>query len=393
MPKVEIDVVPVGELVTYAQTALRLARGGGRLPIPPHLAAAQSHNPYADPEDPGLLVARIGDQCVGHIGLIPGRVQIDGRNWKVYWGSALFVDEAHRKSGVGTFLISRLLSLDIDFVGAEMSRTAERMWRLIGLTKVLGPRTVYSVQLDRVRSAVGVRASLPQWMEPVGAVIGKAMEVCYPFLRRLLYLALLRPFRRSLRGVTVSPVDQLPPEFDDIGTPNDSEKDDHPVEFQRGLEWINWKLAHPWILPEDQVSPELSEVSDQYYFDLSRPLFALHAFTFREQATGTSRGYLLISVSASRRHRHTQLKVLDASRDLNAELALAMAFRVGWTYQADLLVFSEKLGRRLAETWIGRRLLRREVHEYACRPRKGSQFEQNLHRVTVDICDGDYSFT
>jgi hypothetical protein len=288
-------------------------------------------------------------------------------------------------------LIHRLLSLDVDFVGAEMSRQAERVWRLLGLTTAIGPRTVYALRLDRARGD-WLRAPGPRWTKRLRLMLAAAMRAVYPVTRALVARVVQRRSRAVRRTVFVEEVSRVPAEFDDAPPPDVPGGGSIRVAFHRGIEWLNWRLAHPWILRDRDVPPEVQGAAARYFFDVSRPLFTQRAFTFRSRATGAPVGYLLVSVSA-RARRETRVKVLDANRDLDPDLALGVALRVGREHGADVIVVSEQLGDRLGTTPLGQRMLERSVHEYVCRPRRGSALAEHADEIERSICDGDYSFT
>lgn len=318
-------------------------------------------------------------------------VRIRDQICKVHWGSALYVTEAARQMGVGAALIHRLLSLDIDFVGAEMSRKAEKMWRQLGLTKILGPRRVFTLQIDLAKGHE-FRVSGPRATKPFRTVVTRIMTACYPVTRLAIYTALIARFRQSLRDVIVEEVDRLPPEFADDRLPGADESPETRVAFHRGLEWLNWRLAHHWILTDDEVGPDMHEAAGRYYFEVSRPRFFQHAVTFRRRSTGAPLGYVMVSYSA-RRKGDRRLKILDSNRNLDPDLALVAGLRLGRKHGADAVILSGELGRRLQSAPLGRLLLREGVHEYCCRPRRGSLFANNVKQIELSICDGDYSFT
>jgi hypothetical protein len=103
--------------------------GSGILPIGKPRALAYATNPCADENDIGLLVAYLGGQCIGYLGIMPGLLRRGDQFSKIYWLSTWFVPPEFRKTSVGLPLLLNALSLKYDLVVCGMTDEAERVYR------------------------------------------------------------------------------------------------------------------------------------------------------------------------------------------------------------------------------------------------------------------------
>jgi hypothetical protein len=114
---IRVDKIKVHELVAYARR-FAVPEYRGLCAITPQRAAAHEKNPYAAPDDVGLLVAYDGDELIGYLGILPGLWRRETELRKVYWLTALYVAPVPARALAGTALLLAARRLRYDMLAS-----------------------------------------------------------------------------------------------------------------------------------------------------------------------------------------------------------------------------------------------------------------------------------
>lgn len=389
--QIRVKRIKIKDIYDFACCMVNRANNEEVLPITKHLALAHANNPYADKDDISLVVAYVGNRCAGYIGLIPGLLRIGDRFSKIYWGSTLFVSPKFRPLGVGIILIKNLLSMKIDFVGAEMSEMAEKMWRALGLIGKLGSRDVYVLMVNKLNFSDLLLQPLQKSMgnlryvaHLVDTLVNIQKRFIYPILKRLYYRILHMLYGKRLKTFFFEEVNKISDyEFDNASA-------QPKAEFHRGVEWINWKLKYRWMLNFSEVDVSYAN----YHFGGLRNLFKYIALDVYSSDRKKYKGFVLLSVCIH--GEHTVLKVLDYHiyNHMDIKYIFLLSLNYAKKYQADNLVLPSQISSHFERNFLTRILLNSTQHIYVCRPQNNSSpLAKSLKDIELNLCDGDYSFT
>ncbi|MFO7708565.1 MAG: GNAT family N-acetyltransferase [Desulfobacterales bacterium] len=345
-----IERVRIRDLVAFAREIPSDPAYADTAPTCLLRAASQAVNPHADPDDAALLVAYHAGRCVGYHGLLPGVLRAAGGRSKVSWLVTFYVAPAFRGRGVGPRLVREALGLGVDLVTTGITRAAERAYRAAGFKELgeLGYRR-FSVQ-------------------------------SYPRPARWLIYTLV--CGRNRGRWPVRPVAALP-----AGARRGRE--DGAPRFPRGVDTVNWMLAHPWVVSRSTAA----QGAPAYYFSSVRDLFRFEAYEVGAAADPT-RGAFVVSVS--RRKGGTVVKLLDGffPEPTDPSVAGVIALRRGRDLLAHRIDFPMSQEGVLNGSRLLRRLARRKSRLTLYHPREpASPLACCPGRISLDYCDGDTAFT
>jgi hypothetical protein len=386
--EIRLRQIRVRELHEFALEAGHQARENGVLPITVHRARAQMKNPHADGDETGLLVAYMGQQRIGYMGILPGCLRSGEQFSKVHWLSTWYVAPPYRRTSVALELLMNALS-SRDAVLAGVSPPAEKVYRRIALPE-MGPLTYYILDLQRL-SLLALVPKLAQKALRRFPIIPRGVDRALERPRRALEsvdkrgaYALLMPVESTcLAEINTQEVYCIDPGWH--GTPNAGS-----TEFYRGPEVINWMLQHQWIVGPDEA--EASAVN--YYFSGVRDLFKYIALKVYAATDAAYKGFVIFSVSAL--GSSTVLKVLDFgfSNEADGKYAFWLAVRYARAHQADAIELPADLARFTGGSMIARLGLRKAYRTYFCRPKDAnSPLAVSLDRIKLQYSDGDTAFT
>ena len=185
-------------------------------------------NPLSNSDDdPALILGLSGNIAIGRFDLFPGEVELDGNATPIVWGSALYVSEKHRHTGIGLMLILRMQSVAPAVGVLGVSQAALPLYRSLRWTEVGLPRYVL-VRRSRAFIAAFLRSDrLARLLAPFADVIFAAWR--FRIRRRIDKLS---------RSYTVVSLSKMP----DHLTPR-------PVPVPRAMphrspKWMNWLLRN-----------------------------------------------------------------------------------------------------------------------------------------------------
>jgi GNAT superfamily N-acetyltransferase len=387
---VRVEKIPVKDLYGFACEMYERSGPDGVIPIPKHTALAQSHNPYADPDDTSLIVVFVGDRCAGYIAAVPTRLRRGDTFSKLTYISNFYLDAAYRGKGLGKLLVNSVMSLPVDLSGASMSDDARHVYNSTGILGGVGPRTDALLDLRLLRSkpdSILARALGGERgrLAPVVAKLQAGNDrFGYPLLKSLAYRAMRMSLGRERSDVTLEEGHSIPSDALEGGPPP------APAAFHRGVEWINWRLEYPWILNQ----AETDDRYDNYFFRAVQPFFEMLVVNVHDKASGRHLGFVVMSISVT--EADTTIKVLDHHfRDVSDAVCITdVILRYARRHGADRVAMGQDVAEDFRRSPIARRLLVPLVHEYVSRPiAPDSPLALAMDEIELDACDGDFSFT
>jgi len=381
MTRPVIESIKLRDLETFAEVSALEGRTGGVAAISASRARAWQHNPHAEPDDVALLVARVDGECAGYLGLMPGRVRIDGDDERVHWFSTFYVPSQWRDAGVGALLLLRACALGQTLAASGSSEEARRTYPKLGF-QVPGSVPYYVLDLLRgnlaglpfralrkLASRGGANSRLLDLGVETGARITRGRVL--PALQSA--LAAPRSFHtKTLAGLQDANFERVADER-------------RPVRFLRDGAVIDWMLRHPWVTtngPEDTPG---------YYFDDYRD-DARHVLVELHDDRGAL-GFALLWLTTRKGVRDVHL--LDHHLDDPADVALlpSVVLRHAREYCADRVYLPDACGAAIEATPLARRLFSRHERLTYLRPgRSASALRSALPELHLDYCDGDIPF-
>jgi hypothetical protein len=382
---VRIESIRVREIERFARETLGRLEPDEVVPVGQVRAKAYAANPLADDNDVGLLVAYSGTRCIGYLGIMPGRVMIDGTVHKLHWFSSWYVDPNTRQSGAGILLLMKALSLDYDFAVTGTSRDADEVYQALHFTEIK-PLTYWTMFIDSVdvvstASAFGVRVfrrlGLPKQLPQ--AVGRGSKRLLYPPLKRAAYAMLSAQASSRLAGVTVTELRDV--RASTLGTTSTS-----APHFHRGPEVVQWMLDYPWFTERKE------DATPRYYFHEYRDTWR-HVALRIESPRLTSP--VLAALSLSRKDGLVILKLLDhtCTTDAERDLLCDVVIRRAAEYRADRIVLPDTVQSSFRRYALLRFAAKRRSRRYFCRPKPRGPLSAVLSSVQLDVTDGDSAFS
>ena len=277
MRKIRIKEIKLKDLKDFADPFFNRSAAENILPISPQRVLAHTHNPCARPNDIVLLMAFIGDACIGYHGLLPGLLKLDNNVSRVFWATTFYVSEAHRGQGIGKLLIDKIKTLNVDFAVTGMTRMAEKTYLHSGL-KTLGPIVFYQLCIKK----------------------GAGFKFFSRILKSFLYRRWLHRHVWEFQEFRYNRIDQINRELKSI----EASARNGPA-FYRDIDWINWMLKYPWVLSRDTAEV----TKENYHFARVRDIFKYIALEIYSKRDNAFKGFVVLSVS--RKKDNTVLKILD----------------------------------------------------------------------------------
>jgi hypothetical protein len=269
------------------------------LPITRHRAAAQLHNPRADANDIVLLVCREGSRIVGYLGILPDRIFISGKSYKLGWLTGWWVDPRRASSGVGTALLFRGLNAYSQQIGVSgSSKAAGKVLTASRRFVSIDPLKGLDIELDNRTGVAGDDEQISHLGFEYVSLIDAETE---SFIHR--------HHRRDLSR---------------------KEKAD-----------LDWIMTYPWVLS----APLKDMAGKRYYFSSVADRFYYLAVKVFAERTGLI-GFFMLKV----RDRKTSL-VFSYFEDTAVDALLAAVVHHARAMEADVLGLHEaRMAARFRET-------------------------------------------
>lgn len=359
---IRIKEIKLKDLNNFAYPFFNRSDAENILPITPQRVLAHTHNPCARPDDIVLLVAFIGNECIGYHGLLPGLLKHDNKVSRVFWATTFYVSEAHRGQGIGKLLIEKIKALNVDFAVTGMTRAAEKTYLHSGL-KTLGPIVFYQLQIKK----------------------GSGFKFFYRTLKSFLYRRWLNRHVGDFQLFRYNRVDQIHRELKSIKT----SARDAPA-FYRDIEWVNWMLNYPWVVSKDAVDTR----RENYHFAGVRDVFKYIALEIYSKRHNAFKGFLVLSVSCKK--DKTVLKILDYHMpDSKAfKIICMLSLKFAARYLADRIDIPSEFVNGFQNLFSHTYLLDRKKRLYVYHPAStASPLASFADQIVLNYCDGDTAFT
>jgi hypothetical protein len=371
---------------------MRESEGAGPgviLPISRSRADAWSHNPHADPDDVVLLVARMEQRCVGHLGLFPTRLRLAELDVleKVFWMSALYVPESARNTAVGGLLLMRAASLGVNLAAVDSSEEAQKTFKAMGFTQPKASSyfqadfaqesNLLGLPLRALRRLLASRTteSLESLDRAIGALGSLTASVGVALNRLASSPSEPRWHARDLDGL---PESLAPPPAG-------------PVSFLRDRPLLEWMLEHPWTTTDPESA------APGFYFDDLRQGFEHRAVELIDRRNDRSVGFAILWFNAWRNRR--ELHVLDyfftdeaTSESERGEALLAIALERSRGIRANQIFVPELCAAALPKLGPLERFFERKERLTYYRPSPRSSLKSHVHEITPQYADGDIGF-
>jgi GNAT superfamily N-acetyltransferase len=390
-----IKRIKVKELPQFTAEVLAQAVEGKFVPISMQRAVAHAHNPYADDEDIGLLVAvDEDDEIVGYFGILPLMLRNGEQFHKVHWFTTWSVSPKVRGRGVGSRLMTEALTIGYDYliVGSVHARRVSRehgFWERPPLlyywmdTTGMGRLNplVWALRLYR-KILKRLRITPRKPVRITNRTTAALDRVLSPLTKPFFYKLLTRNLEGDLDHVRIQETSQIhalpsPP------------KELPPVELHRGLEVVNWMLSYPWVVGEGESATEKMD----YYFSDVRPSFrfiALEVFSI----SGEYLGFVVFNLT--QKGRQVSLRVLDNVFTNPDDLRYVFALAIQYAAQAnaDIIEFPTGVAAFCKDSLMANILLQPKQRVYQCMPQdENSPLGQSWEQINFRIPDGDMAFS
>jgi len=390
--QIEIQKIKVKDLYEFACRTIDKTKPYNVLPLTKHRALAHTKNPYADENDIGLLVASVGGQCIGYLGILPGLLKKGNQFSKVYWPSAWFVSSEFRGRSVGSNLMRSALSTKVDFAITGMSKDSEKVCRHLGFREV-NPLNYYVINISRINILIPAFKLLRKILRKGGISLQitnlpvRFAEIIFRPIKKFLYTALMRGQKTVMGDISYKEVEKIQESGVNKGTGQEASS----TEFYRDTNIINWMLRNKWVLEADKRE----KTSSNFHFSDAFNVFRYIALNVYSSGNEEERkGFLVLSVASN--DFRTTLKVLDYHFPNRADYKYIafLALKYAKIYAADYLVFPDCLEPYFKKGFLPRLLLCKRMRTYLFHPKdENSPLAASLRNINIKYCDSDIAFT
>lgn len=348
-----IEQIPVGELFDFISDFLKHKHPDDVTPLSKLRAISQMNNPYSVHSDIGLFVAYYKKRCIGYLGFLPAKLQIQEKLYKVGFTSSAYVPPKFRSTGAGLKLAFKTYRYKADTIGTDNGPSSEELWR----------------GMSRLRTMSRMKELAPY----------KILRFCCkPILRNN------NLFKPKINQIEIEEVNNLVGEKEIPLTTS-------RVGFYRGIEAINWMLKYPWIASNSEIDPE----ENNYLFSNK---WALHQFKVVKlySKAGDYKGFQVFSLITRKSNGEKVLKILDNNLQYRADfqfifpLACHFANKLG----VHFIETSEDLMEFINPLFLALGLSMSRNRSYFVLPAyEKSPLHKALPNLEVNYNDGDTAFT
>jgi hypothetical protein len=237
-----IEVIKVVDLDNFIKDFKKHSAEQNISPISRQRAVAMMNNPFADLNDPGLIIAYDDQRIVGYLGLLPGILWASEKSIKVLWGSALFVDPGYRDGIVFLTLVRTALSFGLPYIITGFTKDVYNICKALRFRELksfdtcginISKLNLFEALLWRARKRRTITEAT--WKRLSSFAAAARLPLYFPL--RALYLQWLRrKALKELKGITFREVEQVRLE---------AEVRPKAPHFVRGVAAVNWMQEHP----------------------------------------------------------------------------------------------------------------------------------------------------
>ena len=383
--RARVEAIALQDLPAFACDFIHNAEGQEIVPITEQRARSHAKNPDGRADDVALLVAYVGDRCVGYQGLLPVRFEGTGGTSRVFWCTAMYVLPEYRDRMVAVQLVRKVLSLKQDLLLNEFTDAAGKIYAAMQF-KELPPLSYVRVRFDRLNlpglafwtlMKAGERSAFWRTLGSCGLSVSEL--VWSGPVKRLLYAILVRRCRGALAGLRCEEVERVRPRAE--------RQDDGRACFLRDADAVNWTLEWPWIR-EGQPATQ-----PPYYFADVSDLFRNIAVEVHG-SEDAYRGFVVLTVVRHRGLTDLKLRDFDLEGEDAAGILIAIVAKYAARHRADVLELPDLL-EPLARQHVPSAALfvQSTQRPYLYHPAsKGSPLALAHSEIAPDLNDGDTAF-
>jgi len=372
------QTIPISDLEKFSEEMNHPSNDVEVIPINRERGRALARNPYAKPDDMGLLLASYKGNCVGYVALIPGLLSDGIREHRVHWLSTLFVSPFSRGLGVAMGLVGRILEQPLDFIMTGIVPGVERIYEKLGAPEMKPLPYLHLTRLGNIADYTRTLGRKLRWgatsrfSKMLPGLLGESIR------KRGLISPNRFIFKQQAFEVGGLWLTLVPSE--DIDNSYKMRKEG--PHFVRGPEAIHWMLKYSWI-PLD--------ANPAFHFASNRHAFRHLCFQVNSTSGGFKLGFIVISLSAY--WNEVRLKVLDYDLELKdpgptiALVATELAKQLSVT---SIILPQQCLPAKesIQMDWE----VNQEERRYFCRFVKDGGLERVFSTINLDLNDGDQAF-
>ena len=283
-----------------------------------------------------------GASIIGHLGLLPCEIRVDGAVEKFYWLSALYVSPNARNTLVGLRLIRSALKLGYALAATNASDESQAVYRAFSFYEPppLTYLVIDSYQLNLQTIPLRLIRKFLNRNGRAYSLIENAIYFRPVVWNRLIYSTIAFSFSNWSHGLSIESRRDIDDRSFDVELDQAA-----PVRFCRNADVINWMISSPW------VTTNLREKSPDYYFGDYREYFEYELLRIRGKDDGQYMGFVVIQVKqyGARRELHVLdyfIKGIDISKTVTGlALQYAGSYGVDRVYLPNIC--EAELGHRL----------------------------------------------
>lgn len=384
--KIRIKMIKIGDLVEFTENYNKNKTPEDLAVISNQRAIAGANNPFADIDDIGLILAYLGNRCVGYLGMMPGIAKYKGTYEKMYFPTTWLVSDIVRGRSVGSLLMKAALSLDKALIITGFNNNTRNACLFLGFEYI---KTLHYSQLDFQKCDVWFIRFFDKFFTKFKkhdkSFKQRNDQSLYNYCKRIIYSRISKKTSVILEGISYREVEIINYESKESNNSED-------YRFYRGIKAANWMLKYPWVKSKDQ---SLKETGTKYFFSEVREVFNNVALEIFSKEKNKILGYMVLSISQDR--GFTMVKLLDheLSYHKKNEILLALVIKYASDVLADKVDITNEVAQPLlTDVMVKSHLLRKKERPYLFNMSDMTcKIARVLKNINPDYCDGDMPFS
>lgn len=378
-----VQLVRVHEIEAFAGEMIRTQPLDGTVPISRSRARAWAHNPRARPEDPAMLAAFNGNRCIGHLGMFPDCLNINGRKERLFWLSIYYVQPDFRNSGAGAVLLLRALALNQHLGVARPSSEAAKVYRALRFSE--SPVHYWKLNISRLDRLGRLLQLLRICLRKCGhdvVSLNAGVTFTRAMTKRCAYQWLRSAGRRISSHIELTRLSSLTDDL--LASPNE----DHPMPcFARDATMFNWMLEYPW------VSTNPCDLVKNNYFPDCETQFTTEVIRLGKRTDASPVGLLITRFALGPLGSNLKVLGFNTNEPEGALAVIASVLTLAGKYAPDTVELPETLGCDMSRLFGVRHLFRLQEDSYFFFPRHGDkEMVAGLQRARLQYWDGECAF-
>jgi peptidoglycan/xylan/chitin deacetylase (PgdA/CDA1 family) len=383
--KIRLEKIKVKDLVDFIKKYNSNKTDRDVAVISEQRAIAHSHNPIADENDIGLVLAYKSNSCVGYLGLLPGLVEIRGNIKKIYFPSSWLVSDQVRGQSLGSLLMKEALTLDKALICTGMNNSSEGALKYLGFESM---KSLFYWQLNFEKCSQWLLRSIDKSVLKFNPSRNQLNKTSKPFFYEKCkadsYKKISKTCETYLANIYYEEVKSIKFESQNSGETKN-------YRFIRNIEVINWMLQYAWIKNRGSLA---KEQKTGYFFSEVRDLFKYIALEIYSKETRKKLGYVVFSIS--KENNKTTMKLLDHEIEATTknQILIGLVLKYASSIKADKLDITSEVARQLtSENVVSSVLLKKIERRYLYYMSDMSgRLALAIKNVNPNYCDGDMPF-